>query len=356
MNSITRALLGGTAVGVWLVAGPVQAVTVIPNVSNTTAIASTSGQVPDPDPNGFGGLFTSAFPVIENNASASVVDSVSSLATGGAETSTGAANVSVDAVDFFGQSVYRAKSEVFTDPARQPTTGPNGFLGFEFNMNNQSLAAIVATLDTIGLVGPGDTAAVDEVLNLSGSLIYEDPTGTAGGANVPDMQTSVSVLFLLADVVEVPLVMDPDNPPATAAFSGGAILGSVLNGGGGAPILSTQGDLSANDFLVNGTCDAFACQYDINISVPFFDIQSLGFGDTFEAGLFLLTSVAGVSGNTDIAGRRLVSNFFDTASFSVTLEVERAGTVPEPGTAIMLVLGLAILGATRRRPRHIPLQ
>jgi len=362
VNPITRILLGSVAVGACLIAGSAQAVTVIPNVSNTTAVATTSGQVPDPDPLNFlGALFTTALPVVENNTSASVADTVSSLATGGAETSDGAANATIDSTDFFGGSVYRARSEVFTDPAIPPTNGPSGDFGFEFNMNNQSLVAIVATLDTIGLVGPGDTATVDAVFNLSGSLVYEDPTGAAGATEVqdpfdpslveivPDMQTSVSVQFLLADVVVPPLVPDPENPPVTAVFSAGATLESVLNGG--TPMLSTQGDLNVGDFIMNGVCDGFTCQYDIDISVPFFDLQSLGFGDTFEAGLILLTSVEGVSGNFGGAGRRLESNFFDTASFSVTLEVEQAGAVPEPGSVFMLGIGLVVLTLTRRRSR-----
>ena len=49
---------------------------------------------------------------------------------------------------------------------------------------------------------------------------------------------------------------------------------------------------------------------------------------------------------------RATSNFFDTASFSVTLEVEPAGSVPEPETAIMLALGLIAFRAARGGSRQ----
>lgn len=345
VNPIAKTVLGSTAVALWLTVAPVQAVPVTPNVSNTTAVAIISGQVPDPDSNNNNGVLpVIATPIIGINAGASITDNVSSVAA----TYDGAAEVSIDPTDFFGGSAYRAKSEVLTHSAASTSGLPH--------MNNQSLVAFGATLDTNGLLGPGETATVDAVFNLSGSLIYVDPTGQAAGTDgVPDMQTSVSVLFLLADVVEPPLAFDPDNVPVAARFNGSATLGWMLDEE--RPILSTQGDLNASDFTMIGLCNKFICQYDIDISVPFVDIQSVDFGETFEAGLFLLTSVDGVSAyndNDDIdKGRRLVSNFFDTASFSVTLQVESAGSVPEPGTALILALGIAVLGASRRRTRDV---
>ena len=110
-------------------------------------------------------------------------------------------------------------------------------------------------------------------------------------------------------------------------FNGSATLASKV--GGGAPDLTREGDWADialdGDFVMNGACTAFSCEFDINTTITFNDVQSIGFGQTFEVGLILFTSVDGVSDNiNDIIndGRRLESNFFDTASFQVTLDVD----------------------------------
>ena len=364
MRNKNRAFSGFVLAGACLLAGPAHAVTVVPNVTTANPSASSSGQVPDPDPNNFLGVLFYFDPDPSDPVPPSAGGSVSSVPSGGAETSIGSAAASVDAVDFFGGSTYGARSEVFTDDTATPT-GPTGFLDVQFNMNNQSLAAVDAVLDTTGLVGPGEVASVDAVLNLSGFLTYEDPTGAASATEVddglgniidivPDMETSVSILFLLADDVDIGNV-DPANPPAAALYSGSATLESVL--GGGTPALSVEGDLLLSDFIQVGACDAFFCQYAIAISVPFVDVPNLalGFGDSFGAGLILNTSVEGVSDNDGVDGRRLVSDFSQTASFSVALNVSAAGTpLPAPATAGVLGLGLVILGALGRRARRDP--
>jgi hypothetical protein len=343
---------------------------IIPNVTTTTAVAFTSGQVPDPDPNNFlGALITDADPVVVNDGTASVADSVSSIATGGAETSTGGAHATVDAADFFGGSTYGASSEVSTSDSGTPTNGPTGFLGLPFNMTNQSLAVIDAVLNTTGLIGVGETGTVDAVLDITGSLIYEDPTGTASATEVvdpfdptmvdivPDMETSFSISFLVGDAVDATTV-DPESPPVASVFSGSATLESILGGDapGTTPVFSTSGDLSVGDFTQIGTCDEFFCQYDIDISIVLSDIQSLGFGEELEAGLLLLTSVEGVSNNTGTglpdSGIHLVSDFDQTASFGISINVQPAAAASEPASAAVLALGLAILGATRRSARR----
>lgn len=345
-----------------IASSPAQAVPVIPNVATTTATALSTGQVPDPNPtNFFGVLFTDLTPSVVDDGPAADAESVTSIPSG-AETSVGSASAAIDTTDFFGGSTYGASSEVRTSDSGPPTDGPTGFLQLTFNMANQSLAAVDAVLDTTGLIGPGETGTVDAVLNLTGSLIYDDPTGIAAATEVldifdpsivldvvPEMVSSVSIAFLIADAVD-PTMVDPNNPPAASVFSGSATLESVV--GGGMPAFSTSGDLDPSQFAQIGTCDAFFCQYDIDISIPFFDIQSLGFGEQFEAGLILTTSVNGVTGNTGADGRRLVSDFEDTASFGISIDVQQRASVPEPSSIALLALGVALMGVARRRAGH----
>ncbi len=324
-------LLPGALAGVWLMAGPAHAVDVNPTVSNTTAVAFTSGLVPDPV-DGLGFAATDSGEVQLTDAIAAAT--VTSIPNGGAETADGAAQVSID-LGNISNSLFRARSEVFTAPPPAVPTPPP----FNFLMQDQSLAAMTATLSTDGLVGPGETAMVNLVLNVSGTLVYNDPAGTAA-ANVlvdpfdptnteiaHDMSANVSALLLLADALEVTddmlLDLDINNLPVASLFNGSVTLASKV--GGGAPDLTRDGDWADmaldGDFVMVGACTAFSCEVDINTTITLNDVQSIGFGQTFEVGLILFTSVDGISDNVN-DGRRLESNFFDTASFHVTLDVD----------------------------------
>ncbi len=324
-------LLPAALAGAWLMAGPAHAVEVNPTVSDTTAVAFTGGQVPDPV-TFLGFNFADSGEV--QLADAIAAATVTSIPNGGAETADGAAQVSVDLVNI-NNSLFRARSEVSTaSPPAVPTPPP-----FNFLMQDQSLAAMTATLSTDGLVGPGETAMVNLVLNVSGTLVYTDPSGTAA-ANVlvdpfdptnteiaHDMSANVSALLLIADVLQVTddilLAVDFNNLPVASLFNGSVTLASKV--GGGAPDLTREGDWADTaldgDFVMNGACTAFSCEFDINTTITLNDVQSMGFGQTFEVGLILFTSVDGISDNTN-GGRRLESNFFDTANFQVTLDVD----------------------------------
>ena len=56
MRNKNRAFSGFVLAGACLLAGPAHAVTVVPNVTTANPSASSSGQVPDPDPNNFLGV------------------------------------------------------------------------------------------------------------------------------------------------------------------------------------------------------------------------------------------------------------------------------------------------------------
>jgi hypothetical protein len=162
---------------------------------------------------------------------------------------------------------------------------------------------------------------------------------------VPDISANVSVILALADVF---LVTDPipipDPLPLRPLFNGSATLQSP-EVAGEVPVLVRAGDwadpLRNADFApVN--CTATSCWIDVTMTLSFLDVQSLGFGETFDIGLLLQTNADAISE----AGRMAASLFFDSASIEVTLTALDA-QVPEPGT--LLLLGLAIAGLARMR-------
>jgi hypothetical protein len=90
-------------------------------------------------------------------------------------------------------------------------------------------------------------------------------------------------------------------------------------------------------------CDALmVCRVSVTMTLLFEDVvPSLGFGETFDIGLILLTSADAISD----AGRMAASLFFDSASVEVALTAQ----VPEPGTLPLLALAILALAAARRR-------
>jgi hypothetical protein len=333
------------------VSSTAQAVPVTPVVSNSTAAVGTIGIVPFP-------ISNFALDVQTTNASAAAT--ASNVPLGGADTADGAAEVSIDVTDI-NNSEVKSRSIV-------STTDLPAFSAQEFGMADRSVGGLSATLSTAGLA-PGDTASVDLLLNVSGSLIYSDPGGNASTTTVvdpfdatnfdvvPHLSADVSVLFAVADLLAITTTsifgLDiPDPLPFFALFNGSAALQSTT-GTGTAPLLVLEGDWAdpsrSGDFVV-GTCDATFCQVDITTSILFQNVQSLGLGETFEAGLLLLTNAEAYSDANPVAGtgRSAESNFFQTASFDVSLSLIPSTAVPEPGTLLLVALGLAVFGATRR--------
>lgn len=343
MKSTTRTLAAVSTAGLILLGGApsARAVPVLPIVSNSTAAAVSAGLVPQ-------FIIDFPVPVDVQPTTASVATTLTNPA-GGAEAAQGAAAVNVDTTDI-NASIVRARSQVSTATSSPPAPDTT------HAMTNGSVAGFNATLSTAGLL-PGGTATVDIALTVRGSLIYSDPGGRATTVvieefAVPDISANVSVILALADVFAVvdPLPPIPDPLPLRPLFNGSATLQSpdLL---GGAPNLVRAGDwadpIRDADFVPFGACTATSCQYDVMMTLNFVNVQSLGFGETFDIGLLLQTNAEAISEE----GRGAASLFFDSASIVVALTAPVAA-VPEPGTLMLLavvIAGLARRGAVARR-------
>jgi hypothetical protein len=337
MQTITRTLVVGLAAAGFAALGDFPsalAVPVTPLVSGSTAFALTSGTVPV-DISGEVWDAQEIFVSVEN-----VVTNTAPPASG-AETAKGAAEVTVDTTDI-NDSVVRGRSEVSTAAPSPPAPDQTQ------RMRNGSLASLSARLSAAGLA-PEGTATVDLTLVVTGLLIYADPGGGATTAEDPffqdlvsDMSANVSVLLAVAE----PTADPTETIKILSLFSGSATLRAPMTAGN-APDLVLEADWASRpgDFKPM-VCDASkVCTVGVAMTLLFEDVfkdlEPLGVGETFDIGLILLTNADAISDT----GRRAASLFFDSASVTVALTAQ----VPEPGTLILLALGMLALAAAKRR-------
>ncbi|NCF25982.1 MAG: PEP-CTERM sorting domain-containing protein [Gammaproteobacteria bacterium] len=211
----------------------------------------------------------------------------------------------------------------------------------EFDFGNSSATAgWTATLTTTG-IDPGVPVPLDLTIAIDGNLfVNEVPDPFGFGSPAASMELLVS--FFATDGTEINV------------FGAGA----TLSGSGDPsldPVLVTAGDWAAGD-VSDPVCVALlGCTSAISTLVDLDGALDVAFGTVFDL-FVILNTTASVFGSVASAS----SEFFDTVSLSLTtplagLSIELVaedggpGTpVPEPTTALLVLLGLAGLRARRR--------
>lgn len=344
---------------------------VIPIVLDHTVIASAVGAVPDEVDIGI--PFPVPFPLIPQDPDVrNPPDNVAqqtfaaSLA-GKAERSMGEVTTTIVPLNV-DASTIRPRSEVFTD-----VTDPTDTVDTNLQMTSNSAGGIVASLSTAGRP-PGGSVTVDLSLNITASLIYEDPTGEASvfvfdptlpELNQLDAAASISALFVVGE----PIVIDATPlsfPPFETLFNGSVAI-QPTEGTNTIPEVVRVGDWATNGTLtffdatgveIGGVTDCTSetfCRVDLDLQMDFLDVQStgIGFGEQFDVGLDVTTVARAFSNRTGdgSAGRRMVADASNTAGFGVTF-TETTTSVDEPAMLALLGLGLAGIGFSRKRRPH----
>jgi hypothetical protein len=199
--------------------------------------------------------------------------------------------------------------------------------------NAAAVARWTGQFQTAG-IDPGNPIDLDLVLDIDGMLSYSNNNANVG---LDDLLSSVTFSLTLHDVLS----------GATSVFDGSASLSSISRFD--PPDFDRGGDWADSsrdsDFTIP-FCGAFSCQVDVDALISVDDALLVGFGATFGVEVELFTSAFQAQGQETGAS----SDFANTAS--VNLSTDTPGIsfepVPEPGTGLLLGLGLSLLGFTRR--------
>jgi hypothetical protein len=205
--------------------------------------------------------------------------------------------------------------------------------GLALSSNASSTARWVGHFQTTG-IDPGNPIGVNMTLQVDGLLDYFNNNTNVGAG---DLLSSVSLRLTLHDVTA----------GASNVFDGSADLSGVSRTD--PPVLIRSGDWADasrdGDFSIP-SCSQFSCQADVDASIFVSNALLVGFGTTFAVEVELATSAFQAQGRETGAA----SDFSNTAT--VALSTASPGVVfaavPEPGTGLLMGLGLSLLGWARR--------
>lgn len=237
--------------------------------------------------------------------------------------------------DASGTGFAEAFAEATVGGAARSRSVVDSASGSAEDSNAGATAQWVAQVQTGG-ADPGNPIDIDLNLDVDGVLTYLNNNTNVG---LGDLLASVTVRLTLYDLLT----------GATKVFDGNASLSSISRTE--APELIRGGDWADAsrdaDFAVDSNCGAFTCQVDVNAFIAVDDALLVGFGETFGIEVELITSAFQAQGRETGA----TSDFSNTVS--VNLSSNTPGItftlVPEPGTALLVGLGLTALGSMRRR-------
>lgn len=213
--------------------------------------------------------------------------------------------------------------------------------GSTLDSNARADAHWIGQFQTQG-TNPGSPIDIDLDLRIDGTLVYSNNNTNVGPG---DLLSSVTLRLILHDLVS----------GAASVFDGAAELSSISRMVD--PVLTRSGDWAGSsrdgDFNTP-SCSPFSCQVDVNASIVVNDALLVGFGSVFGVEVQLISLAFQSQGQETGAS----SDFANTASVSLSTDAPGVSfaLVPEPGTGLLLGLGLMLLGAVRSRRSAAPCQ